>query len=580
MRRSNAATVLAALWSADRRRTLTFLACIVLGALLPVAMMLATGAIVHSLSTGSTGSGLWAVAGFVAAAVANAAAKYGGSAAEARLSGLYIEYAEDTLSRAVLAPQTIGHLENPEIVGRIGAAAEAARENIYYWSLPALRRVLTLYLSGITSGLLLFGFTWWAAPMLFAAYGVLIWLYSRWDHADIAGVVEATVHRRRRAEYYRELLAEPAAAKEVRIFALAPWLDARFGETWLRAMWTVWRTRRAAGRPVSLGVLALIAAHVLVLAVLAHRAVLGTVSAAALTVFVQAIVGMDALARASYDGRGVARAAAELRNLHDLRRELANSEPTTSAVAIGPAEVRLDNVRFRYPGADHYVLDGLSLSIPCGQSIGIVGANGAGKSTMVKLLAGLYRPDAGAVLVDGRAADPSAGRVSAIFQSFARYELPLRENITLCRPDVDESIVDHALSLAGAADLGVSLDTTLASAYPGGRDLSGGQWQRVALARALAAVDQGAGLLILDEPTASLDIRAEVELFDRFLEVTRGVTTVLVSHRLSSVRHADRIVVLDAGRIVEDGTHEELIRSGGQYATLFSLQASRFQTHA
>lgn len=580
MRRSNAATVLAALWSADRRRTLAFLACIVLGAILPVTMMLTTGAIVHSLSTGSTEAGLWAVGGFVAAALANAAVKYGGTAAEARLSAGYIEHAEDTLSRAVLGPATIGHLEDPVVAGRIGAAAEAARENIYYWSLPALRRVLTLYLSGIGSGVVLFAFSWWAPLVLFAAYGVLIWLYSRWEHADTAGVVEATVQQRRRAEYYRELLADPAAAKEVRIFALAPWLDKRFGETWLRAMSAVWRTRRVAGRPVSLGVLTLIATHVLVLAVLAHRAVDGTVSVGALTVFVQAIVGMDALARASYDGRGVARAAAELRNLQHLRAELASSDPTPEAQTDGPAEVRLDNVRFRYPGGDHDVLGGISLSIPRGQSIGIVGANGAGKSTVVKLLAGLYRPDPGAVLIDGNPADPGAGRVSAIFQSFARYELSLRDNVTLGRPDVTESTVDRALSQAGAADLGVSLDTTLAAAYPGGQDLSGGQWQRVALARALAAVDRGAGLLILDEPTASLDIRAEVELFDRFLEVTRGVTTVLVSHRLSSVRHADRIVVVDAGRIVEDGTHHELIRSGGRYAALFSLQASRFQTHA
>jgi ATP-binding cassette subfamily B protein len=178
-------------------------------------------------------------------------------------------------------------------------------------------------------------------------------------------------------------------------------------------------------------------------------------------------------------------------------------------------------------------------------------------------------------------------RVAVIFQDFVRYQLPLADNIgfgALSRRG-DPDVLARALADAGGTDLVDRLDrgweTVLSPEYAGGTDLSGGQWQRVALARALAALSAGAGVLVLDEPTAALDVRAEAALFDRFLDVTRGVTTVLVSHRLSSVRHADRIVVIgDAGdgttRVVEDGTHADLLAGGGVYAHMFTLQATRF----
>jgi ATP-binding cassette subfamily B protein len=215
----------------------------------------------------------------------------------------------------------------------------------------------------------------------------------------------------------------------------------------------------------------------------------------------------------------------------------------------------------------------------------MVGVNGAGKSTVIKLLCGLYRPDQGAVRVGG--ADPAqsqaARRLAVIFQDFVRYHLSLRDNVGMgaIARQGEQQILDRALSDAGGNGLLERLesgwDTVLSAEYEGGTDLSGGQWQRVALARALAAVSAGAGVLILDEPTAALDVRAEAALFDRFLEVTRDVTTILVSHRLSSVRHADRIVVLDPGAgIVEDGSHEELLEAGGRYAEMFALQAQRF----
>jgi len=241
--------------------------------------------------------------------------------------------------------------------------------------------------------------------------------------------------------------------------------------------------------------------------------------------------------------------------------------------------IDVQDVHFTYPGAVKPVLDGVSLHVPAGQALAIVGANGAGKSTIIKLLTGLYAPTRGDILIDDQAADPRRGQTAAIFQSFGRYDLSLRDNITLTVDGVDDAAVQAALRAAGATGLTSSLDVPLSATYAGGTDLSGGQWQRVALARALAAVERGAGLLILDEPTAALDVRAEVDLFDRFLEVTRGVTTVLVSHRLSSVRHADRIVVLEGGVLVEDGTHDQLVAAGGRYAEMFQLQAALFAAH-
>jgi ABC-type multidrug transport system fused ATPase/permease subunit len=191
----------------------------------------------------------------------------------------------------------------------------------------------------------------------------------------------------------------------------------------------------------------------------------------------------------------------------------------------------------------------------------------------------LYDPQCGGIEVDGvdlRALDLGSwrARVTAVFQDFIRYEWPLRDNVA---PGVAASDTDilAALDDAGARDL-AALDTILSRSYAGGTDLSGGQWQRVALARALCAVRLGAGLVLLDEPTAQLDVRGEAEIFDRILGATRDCTTILISHRFSTVRHADRICVLEHGHVVELGSHAELMALGGRYRTMFEMQASRF----
>src|SRR5438132_10991201 len=241
-------------------------------------------------------------------------------------------------------------------------------------------------------------------------------------------------------------------------------------------------------------------------------------------------------------------------------------------------EVRFRDLTFAYPGSDRPVLEGFDLTIPAGSSLAIVGLNGAGRTPVAKLLCRWYGPQSGAIEIAGidlREFDLASwrSRVAAVFQDFFRLELPRRDNVAPAGgPD---QVVRAALESAGAANL-APLDTVLARGYDGGTDLSGGQWQRVALARALAAVKLGAGVVLLDEPTAQLDVRGEAEIFDRVLFATRHCTTILISHRFSTVRHADRICVLEHGRVIELGTHDELMGLNGRYRTMFDLQASRF----
>jgi ABC-type multidrug transport system fused ATPase/permease subunit len=269
--------------------------------------------------------------------------------------------------------------------------------------------------------------------------------------------------------------------------------------------------------------------------------------------------------------------AAVLRLEEAMRPAGALVSGTRSGAGIPAHELRFRDLTFAYPGGTP-VLDHFDLTIPAGSSLAIVGQNGAGKTTLAKLLCRLYDPQAGAIEVDGvdaRELDLTSWRrrLTAVFQDFIRLELPLRDNVA--PGGAPDEVVRAALESAGAQHL-AGLDTVLARGYDGGTELSGGQWQRVALARALCAVRLGAGVVLLDEPTAQLDVRGEAEIFDRILAETRHCTTILISHRFSTVRHADRICVLERGRVIELGTHDELMALGGRYQTMFNLQAQRF----
>jgi ATP-binding cassette subfamily B protein len=246
--------------------------------------------------------------------------------------------------------------------------------------------------------------------------------------------------------------------------------------------------------------------------------------------------------------------------------------------------VQADNVTFRYPGRPTAALDQVNIEVNQGEVVALVGENGSGKTTLAKVIAGLYEPDSGVVRWDGvdvHALDSGQLRdqIAVIFSDFVRYALPARENIGLGRPDeeVDDQEVIRAARITDAdgflAVLPDGYATPLSRLFAGGHELSGGQWQRVALARAFY---RRAPFVILDEPTAALDPRAEHELFASLRQTLHGRTALFISHRFSTVRTADRIYVLDQGRVVEHGNHDQLMVLGGRYAELFNLQAAAY----
>jgi ABC-type multidrug transport system fused ATPase/permease subunit len=435
-------------------------------------------------------------------------------------------------------------------------------------------------LAGVSSAIVLFGYAWWAPLVLGGA-----WLSTHWWLRESSVWQDRNTDEVRRAQrdadYAYRLAVDPPAAKELRLFGLVGWTIERFVARRRLLYDLQHRATRLRERPLALCVVVVTAANLVVFWSLADAAVDGRLDLDRVVVFAQVAVGTSMIAFGGLNWAldGASAAVAAVLRLRDAMAPRGALRPGDQPATGMPAsEVRFRDLTFAYESGTRPVLDGFDLTIPAGESLAIVGQNGAGKTTLAKLLCRLHDPQGGAVLVDGvdlRQLDVDAWRtrVTAVFQDFVRLELPLRDNVAP-GGSPDEAIL-AALADAGATGL-ADLDTPLAKGYAGGTDLSGGQWQRVALARALCAVRQGAGIVILDEPTAQLDVRGEAEIFERILAATRDCTTILVSHRFSTVRHADRICVLEAGRVVELGSHDELMARGGRYRTMFELQASRF----
>ncbi len=489
------------------------------------------------------------------------------------------------LTVASIEPEGIGHLEDPELKSDVTVAQDMDRGITgppLSISLNFLAGGLAAVLSGVISTAILVGYSWWA-PLLLAAG----WLASQWLLRDSAHWRDRLGQEVREAErlsdYTYRLAVDAAPSKEMRLFGLSNWALARFGERRRRLFDLRWQATRMRERPAAWSVLVGVSVNVAFFWSLAARLNDGAIGLGEAAIYAQSAIAASALAFGDFlwvlDGAAApANAVLRLRGTLPLAGGL--SRGWDPAVGLPRREIRFRDVTFTYPSGDRPVLRGFNLVIPAGTSLAIVGQNGAGKTTLAKLLCRFYDPQGGTIEVDGvdlRELDLEAwrGRLAAVFQDFVRFELPLRDNVS---PLADEAQIARAIRAAGAADL-AGLDTVLSRAYAGGTDLSGGQWQRVALARAVCAVEMGAGVVLLDEPTAQLDVRGETEIFDRILAATSGATTILVSHRFSTVRHADRICVVEDGRVIEQGSHEELVARGGRYFTMFSLQASRFAEH-
>ncbi|MGZ4739801.1 MAG: ABC transporter ATP-binding protein [Ilumatobacteraceae bacterium] len=501
----------------------------------------------------------------------------------ANLGGRMAAHLYDRLITICVAPAGIAHLERAELttdltmardfdLGMMGPPLDI--------SMDFIAGGLVDLVVGVSAAILLADFHWWAALLLVAAWLSTHWLLREsgvWKDRNTDEVRKAQRH----ADYSYRLAVEAAPAKELRFFGLAGWVTDRFVSTRRRLYDLQYEATRLREKSVLSCLAIVLAANVFVFWLLADGAANSTVSKAMVVVFVQAAIGVSSIAFGGLNWAmdGAAAPVAALARVEAAVGAGMLSAGTT-VPAPGPKEIRFRDVSFAYEVGGRPVLDGFDLTIPAGSSMAIVGQNGAGKTTLAKLLCRLYDTTSGTIEIDGSALeslDLTAWRaqLTAVFQDFIHFELPLRNNVA--PTGAPDDVIRAALAAAGGSELADGdLDTVLSKAYPGGTDLSGGQWQRIALARALCAVQQGAGLVLLDEPTAQLDVRGEAEIFERVLAATRHCTTILISHRFSTVRLADRICVIEDGKVIELGSHDELMALGGRYRTMFELQASRF----
>jgi ATP-binding cassette subfamily B protein len=478
------------------------------------------------------------------------------------------------------------HFEDPEFYDQLTRARREASSrpiSVVNESFQLIQNALTL--AGYV--LLLVRFSGWAVLGLVIAaipatvvemrFSTAAFRLRNWRSPDT-----------RRLNYLEYVLANDNHAKEVKLFGLGPMLLGRYkalAETFHQE-----DQRLATRRTIWAYILSLLAtsafyACYVVMAVAAAR---GQLSLGNMTLYVVAFrQGQQAFQSILTAIGGMYEDNLYMSNLFKyLEIPTRDHERLPPPAIVGADEgIRFEDVGFRYPGSDKWALRGLTLFIPKGQSLALVGHNGAGKTTFIKLLTRLYEPTEGRILLDGRDlkswdVDALRARVGVIFQDFNEYQLKVRENVGVGSVEhlEDELRVHRAVDRGGAtevvAKLKEGLETPLGRWFKDGVELSGGQWQKVALARAF--MREEADILVLDEPTAALDAEAEHAVFERFRTLARGRTTILISHRFPTVRMADRIIVLEGGVIVETGTHAELVAAGARYAKLFALQAQGY----
>ncbi|HWB70823.1 MAG TPA: ABC transporter ATP-binding protein [Egibacteraceae bacterium] len=581
-------------WQAARWRAAAVLASAVVVGLTGAATGLLTKLVIDALADGAASRALAMGIAFLAlVAVSSLVEDLGAVLLQSDLGERMSQAVEQRLMAVSAAAPGLEHLERPEFADRVKLVRD--RSFLPYFALGNLNGLATVFF-GLAAAVPLLGSV---HPLLMLMPAVAVpgaALQFRAYRRHFARYDE-TAPEERLAAHYLQLATEPPAAKEVRLFALGPHLVRRHrqvSDAYIRTLFRDQLRRAASG--VASGALygAAVAGAIGFVGWLAleGRATLGDV-ALGVQVTTMAIGQVQSATRQTA-------ALAELSFVGERYLWLLEYRPAVQVRPPGqarpaPAALRegitLEDVRFTYPGTQRAVLDGVSLVLPAGSTVALVGENGAGKTSLVKLLCRFYDPTSGRILVDGsdlRDLDLQAWRerTAVVFQDFVRFQLLAREAVGVGDLPAagDLARVGVSTRLAGAepviARLPAGLETQLGRLFAGGVELSDGEWQRLALARGL--MRPGPLLLILDEPTASLDARAEHEVFQRFARMARPIdapapTTLLVSHRFSTVRMADLIVVLHDGRVEEAGSHDQLVASGGRYAQLFRLQASRYQ---
>jgi ATP-binding cassette subfamily B protein len=575
--------------------TLTAVLAVLAGAA-PVGITIGIGGLVDGL-TSAIGQGLdtpaarecyrWValiVTLFFLTHVAESARTALGRALGRRVTGRLSE----RVMTAASEPATISHLEDPAYLGRLrrargdGTIDMPPGEAVFGFSAKA-----SLWVTGVGSAALLTQVTWGLGLIVFAVFAVLHFRLVRNYRTAVIETANQT-QKLRRTSYLRDVPTTPGAGREVRLFGLTAFFRDAYHSEWRVNMTEVWRRRH---EHLLFVVVVVVVTGVTVASVfyyLAYRAATGGTTVGDLALGGLALGALLQVLRANEDDLRTSFGSKAAAEAFAFPVVAPPEEPDSAAWAAPDATVSCEDLRFRYGGAADEVLHGIDLDIPAGQSLAVVGLNGAGKTTLARLLAGLDAPSGGSVRVGGTPVEDANRRswqrqVVAVFQDFGRYELTVRDNIafgSLAHADDEEglrAVARQAGLLKFIEGLPRGWDTVMSSGYTGGVDASGGEWQRIAIARALFGLRHGARLLIMDEPAASLDPRAEARLYDTFHELTSGATTIAISHRFATVRKAERVVVLDRGRIIEDGTHEELISADSRYAELFRLQAKRFE---
>ena len=587
------------LWQAAPLLTLGAVAFIVAEGALPLLVVVAMGRVVALIPLAVV-DGLSSAPGHrMLVALAEAGTAYALSlmrgpaedaltaAATARVDALM----QQRLVRAVCAPIGIAHLEDRAVLDQLASARGELLGGQPAGAPMALVSQLGDRLTGLLACVALATFRWWVGLEV-----LVVWMVIRKPLADglrrQARRSRSAAEPLRRSWYLLGLAWRPQAAKEVRVFGLPDWIADRHRVEWLEGTQPAWDALGDLARRAWLAGAAVVVAYGVAAAELGLTAYHHEISLRTLATMLPMLPYSLSAGSISFSDISLEQLLSAVPDLDALTRGLAAATDTASsgAPATGlPREgIRLEGLTFSYPGAAAPVIKDLNLELALGESLGLVGVNGAGKTTLVTLLARMRDPTGGRILADGKPLDQLNARewqrqVAVVYQDYARLPLSAAENIGMFgqghTPDPER--LTRAAERAGALDVIESLprgwDTVLSPQFAGGVDLSGGQWQRIALARALYAVETGAKVLVLDEPTAQLDVRGEAAFYDSFLELTAGVTSIVISHRFASVRRAHRIAVLDGGAITELGSHEELLAAEGVYAEMFRLQAERFR---
>ncbi|WP_017609808.1 ABC transporter ATP-binding protein [Nocardiopsis xinjiangensis] len=559
----------------------------------------AVAALVGALSTTGTAGGDTVTAALlplVFLALVMLAGHLGDAAAEpleylvrSRIDGAH----RDRVARSARTPSDLGAveaLETQALIRQVRADPEHGVETTPGEGTTAAVRVGAGLCGAALTCAVLVSFAWWLVPLVLVPALVTVALRYRLAFAG-AAAWEVAIGGELHTDVWREANVSASEGKDIRVFGLRDWMVDRMQHQLRESNSPLWRhiehRLRVEWLMFVLMLLGLVPAYLLV----TQGALAGATTVTTQTAVLAAGATLFQLLGNGLDFYQLAGAGRVFRSTDRLSERLTESAPVLDAVPSATVgEIRFEGVGFAYPGSERTVLDEVDLTVRPGELLAIVGLNGAGKSTLIKLMCGLYRPTSGRITVDGvdlAALDPDRwrSRLSVIFQGFDRYPLSVRENVTLGGtasegPDDGTALEDvaRASELTDVVDrLPTGWDTPLSRGRTGGVDLSGGQWQQVAMARALYGVRAGARFLVADEPTAHLDVRTEFRLFERLAAQRDGAGIVLISHRLSTVRRADRIVLLDGGRITEEGTHGELMALRGTYAELFGIQAARFR---